>query len=240
MITLMEGFPDNVVAVRAEGQVTAQDDDNVLIPAVEKAPTRNKKLRFYCEIGPGFDGMDLGAMRKDLRVGFGHLGQLHFAAWRAGHSARHDSGLRPCRRACEVAGSIRRSVPALRAAFAALPRHQAESRPALRGRIRPENAARAVGAQRRHEGVCDSIFGAGHVRTGHCRPTHAASVFRLNVLGERAGFSRYRRKTWRADWRSFSSRHRSWRVSPGRRTLVLASPARRSGCYAAARPAGRG
>lgn len=75
MITLMEGFPDNVVAVRAEGQVTAQDDDNVLIPAVEKAPTRNKKLRFYYEIGPGFDGMDLGAMRKDLRVGFGHLGQ---------------------------------------------------------------------------------------------------------------------------------------------------------------------
>ena len=75
MITLMEGFPDNVVAVRAEGQVTGQDYDNVLIPAVEKALTRNKKLRFYYEIGPGFDGMDLGAMLKDLRVGFGHLGQ---------------------------------------------------------------------------------------------------------------------------------------------------------------------
>ena len=42
---------------------------------VEKALTRNKKLRSYYEIGPGFDGMDLGAMLKDLRVGFGHLGQ---------------------------------------------------------------------------------------------------------------------------------------------------------------------
>ena len=75
MITLMEGFPDNVFAVRAEGQVTAQDYDKVLIPAVEKALTRNKKLRFYYEIAPGFTGMDLGAMLKDLRVGVGHLGQ---------------------------------------------------------------------------------------------------------------------------------------------------------------------
>lgn len=75
MITLLEGFPDNVVAVRAEGQVTAQDYDKVLIPAVETALTRSKRLRFYYEIGPGFTGMDLGAMLKDIGVGFGHLGQ---------------------------------------------------------------------------------------------------------------------------------------------------------------------
>ena len=75
MITLMEGFPENVVAVRAEGQVTASDYDKVLIPAVEKALARAKKLRFYYEIGPGFTGMDLGAMLKDLGVGIGHLSQ---------------------------------------------------------------------------------------------------------------------------------------------------------------------
>lgn len=75
MIALLEGFPDNVVAVRAEGQVTAQDYDKVLIPAVEKGLTRSKKLRFYYEIGPGFAGMDLGAMLKDIGVGFGHLSQ---------------------------------------------------------------------------------------------------------------------------------------------------------------------
>jgi hypothetical protein len=75
MITLIGGFPDDVVAVRADGQVTAQDYDKVLIPAVEDALARNKKLKIYYEIGPGFTGMDLGAMFEDMRVGFGHLGQ---------------------------------------------------------------------------------------------------------------------------------------------------------------------
>ena len=47
----------------------------MLIPAVEGAFARNKKLKFYYEIGPGFTGMDLGAIFEDMRVGFGHLGQ---------------------------------------------------------------------------------------------------------------------------------------------------------------------
>ena len=37
MITLIDGFPDDVVAVRADEQVTTQDYDKVLIPAVEDA-----------------------------------------------------------------------------------------------------------------------------------------------------------------------------------------------------------
>ena len=37
MITLIDGFPDDVVAVCGDGQVTAQDYDKVLIPAVEDA-----------------------------------------------------------------------------------------------------------------------------------------------------------------------------------------------------------
>jgi hypothetical protein len=75
MITLLDGFADDVVAVRAEGQVTMQDYDKVLIPAVEKALTRHDKLKFYYEFGSGFTGMDLGAMVEDMRVGLGHLGQ---------------------------------------------------------------------------------------------------------------------------------------------------------------------
>lgn len=75
MITLIEGYPDDVVAVHADGQVTAQDYDKVLIPAVEDALKRTKKLKFYYEIGPGFTGMDLGAVFEDMRVGFGHIGQ---------------------------------------------------------------------------------------------------------------------------------------------------------------------
>jgi SpoIIAA-like len=75
MITLLDGFAPDVVAVRAEGQVTMQDYDKVLIPAVEKALTRSTKLKFYYEIGSDFTGMNLGAVFEDMRVGLGHLGR---------------------------------------------------------------------------------------------------------------------------------------------------------------------
>jgi hypothetical protein len=75
MITLIEGFPDHVVAVRADGQVTKQDYDNVIIPAVEKALAQHQKLRFYYEFAPGFSGMDVSAMFADFRVGIGHFSQ---------------------------------------------------------------------------------------------------------------------------------------------------------------------
>jgi hypothetical protein len=75
MITLLDGFAQDVVAVRAEGQVSRQDYDAVLIPAVEKALTRNDRVKFYYEFGPDFTGMDLGAMMEDMRVGLGHLRQ---------------------------------------------------------------------------------------------------------------------------------------------------------------------
>ena len=73
MITLIEGFPDDVVAVRADGQITKQDYDDVLVPAVEKLLARHQKLRFYYEFASDFSGMDLGAMFSDLRVGIGHF-----------------------------------------------------------------------------------------------------------------------------------------------------------------------
>lgn len=75
MITLIDGFPDHVVAVRADGQITKQDYDNVLVPAVEKLLAQHPKLRFYYEFAPGFSGMDVGAMFADLKVGIGHLNQ---------------------------------------------------------------------------------------------------------------------------------------------------------------------
>lgn len=75
MITLIEGFPDHVVAVHADGRITKQDYDDVLIPAVEKLLARHQKLRFYYEFAPGFSGMEVGAMFADLRVGIGHLSQ---------------------------------------------------------------------------------------------------------------------------------------------------------------------
>ncbi len=73
MIRLLEGFPDNVVAVSCEGQVTRRDYEDVLIPAVEAALRRHEKLRIYYEVTPQFAGIDVAAVWEDFQLGMQHL-----------------------------------------------------------------------------------------------------------------------------------------------------------------------
>jgi len=69
MIRLLEGFPDSVVAAAATGQITRADYDRVLIPRVEAVARDHAKIRCYYEIGPGFSGMEPGAIWEDVKVG---------------------------------------------------------------------------------------------------------------------------------------------------------------------------
>ena len=73
MLELAPGFPDNVVAVIARGQVTREDYDRNLIPKVEAALKRHDKIRLYYELGAQFSGIDAGAAWEDLKVGIEHL-----------------------------------------------------------------------------------------------------------------------------------------------------------------------
>jgi hypothetical protein len=73
MIERLKGFPDNVVAFRASGEVTKQDYNEVLIPAVEKALNSRDKVRILYELGPDFDGYDASAAWEDFKVGVEHL-----------------------------------------------------------------------------------------------------------------------------------------------------------------------
>ena len=73
MIRLLSGFPDNVLAVACEGQVTRKDYEDVLIPAAALALELHPKVRVYYEITPEFAGIDAGAMWEDFRIGMGHL-----------------------------------------------------------------------------------------------------------------------------------------------------------------------
>jgi hypothetical protein len=76
MIELLRGFPDNVVAIKCHGEVTRQDYDTVLVPAVEKALTSHDKIRLLYEAGPEFRGVDAGAAWEDFKVGI-----EHFSRW---------------------------------------------------------------------------------------------------------------------------------------------------------------
>ena len=73
MMTLLQNFPQNVVAISGQGSVSAEDYKKVLIPAVEKALQGHNKVRFYYELGPEFSGMEIGAMWQDFSFGVGHL-----------------------------------------------------------------------------------------------------------------------------------------------------------------------
>jgi len=75
MIEVVEGFPDNVVAVAAKGQVSRRDYSKVLVPAVESAFRRHRKVRCYYELGREFSGMDSGALWEDLKIGVEHIAQ---------------------------------------------------------------------------------------------------------------------------------------------------------------------
>jgi stage II sporulation SpoAA-like protein len=73
MIELLAGFPESVIGLRISGHITREDYQAVVIPAVEAALKRERKLNIYCQVDSDFAGLDLGALWDDLRVGLGNL-----------------------------------------------------------------------------------------------------------------------------------------------------------------------
>lgn len=73
MIKTLEGFPESVVALAAEGHITRKDYDEVVIPRVNATLERQGKVRVYYELGESFAGIDAEAAWEDLKIGFEHL-----------------------------------------------------------------------------------------------------------------------------------------------------------------------
>jgi hypothetical protein len=73
MIEQLKDFPDNVLAFVCHGQITRQDYETVLIPAVEKALAGRDKIRLYYETAADFGGIDPAAVWEDTKVGLGHF-----------------------------------------------------------------------------------------------------------------------------------------------------------------------
>lgn len=73
MIEKLTGLPENVLGIEAKGEVTDDDYDNVLIPAVEAHLEHQDKIRLLYVMGDEFDGYTMGAMWDDTRLGFKHL-----------------------------------------------------------------------------------------------------------------------------------------------------------------------
>lgn len=76
MLAGIDGFADNVVAVRGTGLVTADDYQAVLTPAIADATAGGRKARLLLEFGEGFEGYDTSAILSDSALGIGHLGSF--------------------------------------------------------------------------------------------------------------------------------------------------------------------
>jgi hypothetical protein len=72
MIEILKNFPDNVIALSCEGQVTKEDYDGILIPAILKALKRHDKIRLLYKTSANFTGYDAGAISEDMKIGVEH------------------------------------------------------------------------------------------------------------------------------------------------------------------------
>jgi len=76
MIQTIPNLPDNVVAVSASGEITADDYEKVIIPAVELAHEKHGKIRMLYQIVSDMCDYTAGAMWDDTKVGLKHF--THF------------------------------------------------------------------------------------------------------------------------------------------------------------------
>jgi len=69
---ILDGFPENVIAIRATGEVTSADYDDKLIPLVTEKAKSHGKVRLLMVLGPDFEGYSAGAIWDDARLGLTH------------------------------------------------------------------------------------------------------------------------------------------------------------------------
>tara|TARA_R110001583_G_scaffold6774_11_gene34084 strand:+ start:9717 stop:10079 length:363 start_codon:yes stop_codon:yes gene_type:complete len=73
MIKLIPKLPADVVGFIVSEQLTANDYESVLIPAVESLLKQHQKVRILCHLSPAFTGFSAGAIWDDAKLGLGHL-----------------------------------------------------------------------------------------------------------------------------------------------------------------------
>lgn len=73
MIKKIPNLPENVLGFTASGEVTAEDYERVMIPAVDELFDREGTVRFVYHLGKDFTGFEAGAMWDDAKLGFKHL-----------------------------------------------------------------------------------------------------------------------------------------------------------------------
>lgn len=72
--------PDNTVAFRAMGEVTKEDYQNVVVPAVEELVERTKEINFLLVLDTEVKNFTMGAWMEDAMLGLKNFGRWNRAA----------------------------------------------------------------------------------------------------------------------------------------------------------------
>jgi len=72
MIELIPGLPDDTLGLEAKGEVTGEDYEQVVIPAVHKLRETHDKISLLYVLGTEFEGFTTAAMWDDTKVGLEH------------------------------------------------------------------------------------------------------------------------------------------------------------------------
>lgn len=71
MMEVIEDLPEDVVGIAARGKITAEDYEQVVIPAIEAKLKTHDKIKLLFHMGQ-FEGMEIAAMWEDARFGLAH------------------------------------------------------------------------------------------------------------------------------------------------------------------------
>ena len=72
MIEEITGLPAGTLGFKVSGNVTGDDYDNVLTPAIDKAIEEFDRIKLLAQIGPDFKGYSLDAAWDDAKLGLRH------------------------------------------------------------------------------------------------------------------------------------------------------------------------
>ena len=73
VIEVIEGLPDGVVGFEAVGEVTAEDYESVVFPAIDRALEGRDRIRLVHVLGERLEGHTAGAVWEDNKLGLTHV-----------------------------------------------------------------------------------------------------------------------------------------------------------------------
>ncbi len=80
MLILLDELPDQVLGVRAEGRVTAEDYKEILWPALNQCLEESDEIDLLFHLGEDFTKFTTTALWDDARLGFYHLHEFRRVA----------------------------------------------------------------------------------------------------------------------------------------------------------------